>query len=117
LINPGSKSGGGTETQALENARAWLSHMRENGISDPNVVLVEDPVSANGLRWTFVFRHLLTGVGCELETHGLTDEECSAYTFHPRVYWKGSSCSTPEPLDWMAPGYVLAIMPAKDADL
>jgi hypothetical protein len=111
IINPGSQSGGGTEAQALANAREWLQRMRQNGIGDPQIVLVETPSKVNELRWGFVFRHRLTGVECELEIHGLTKQECKAYAFPPRVYWKGSSCSTPDPLDWLAPGYVLALVP------
>jgi hypothetical protein len=115
IINPGSHVGGGTEEQALQNARQWLRDMRTNGITDPNIVLVEEPVGSDELRWTFAFRHLLTEVECRLEIHGLTDLEADKPLFPPRVYWKGSSCSTPVALDWMAPGYVLAIIPEGSA--
>ena len=120
IINPGSHVAGGTEAQALANAREWLTHMRENGITDPSIVLDEQSRKHENGRWSFMFRHLLTGIERELSIHGLTEDEAKAFAARnivgarPRVYWKGSSCSDPDMLDWMAPGYVLAIIPAGD---
>ena len=50
----------------------------------------------------------MTGVIVELETHGIDDMDAYANDaiFTPRVYWKGSSCSSPDLNDWKAPGFV-----------
>lgn len=112
LFSPGSHVEGGTEAQARANALRWFANMRENGITDPQIVLDEQPRALHDGRWTFVFRHCGTGVQCELQVHGLTLDECDALLFWPRTYWRGCSSAEPSPLDWMAPGYVLAIIAA-----
>ena len=40
-----------------------------------------------------------------LDIHGFTDEECDKFMFQPKVYWNGSSCSDPEPNDWLTDKY------------
>lgn len=110
LINPGSHVEGGTEEQARENARVWHGRMVSDGIT--GVDLVEEPTGYRNGRWTFAFRHTVTGVTRELEIHGLTAAQAETYVFRPRVYWRGGSCSTPDLTDFLAIGYVLAIVPA-----
>lgn len=113
LINPGSgsipPSGEGwknTKEQARQNAEQWLANMRAEGIRD--VELLSEVAPRDG-RWSFYFRHAVTGVEVELETHGLSDEGFKAYEreriFGPRTYWHGSSTETPDVEHWAAPGY------------
>jgi hypothetical protein len=114
LINPGSgpvaNSGTGwtnTYEGALAEARRWLAQIRDEGIADVELVVPDQPVQREG-RWVFGFRHLVTGVVVELETHGI--DNMAHYTaqriFDPRVYWRGSSCASPDAADWAALGYV-----------
>lgn len=114
LINPGSHVRGGTAEQALENARDWHRRMIEQGFTD--VVLDEvprqGPPQYGSDRWTFAFRHTLTGREAELMIHGLSEGECGECgIFRPRVYWNGSSCSDPKWEDFLTDGFELAIRP------
>jgi hypothetical protein len=118
LLNPGSRIGGlpegvrNTYADALAEARRWLAQIREDGIAD--VELIEHPEQApRDGRWTFDFRHAVTGVVCSLETHGLDDVDAyeAARIFTPRIYWRGSSCSSPSLDDWAAPGFVQTFRP------
>lgn len=113
LINPGSgpvthEGNGWTNTreQARRNAERWLANMVAQGIRDVELL---NEVSIRDGRWVFYFRHAITSVEVELETHGLTDEGFEAYEreaiFGPRVYWNGSSSGTPQVDDWAAPGF------------
>jgi len=110
MINPGSHIGEPGEgwTNTLENARAeaerWLSQMRDDGICD--VELLDLAIENEG-RWTFSFRHTVTGVVVELATHGIDNVEAyeKQHTFTPRIYWNGSSTSNPELEHFAAPGF------------
>jgi hypothetical protein len=113
IINPGSgpvpRSGQGwtnTVEQARRNAEEWLDRMRADGIQDVELL---DSITIRDGRWVFYFRHAVTGVEVELETHGLTDDGYHAYEreriFGPRTYWNGSSTSAPEIEQWAAPGF------------
>jgi len=119
LINPGSHIGepGNGWTNTVEKARAeaegWLAQMRADGFAD--VELLDGCTEREG-RWVFAFRHAVTGVTVDLETHGIDGmkaymKEC---IFSPRIYWKGSSCSNPELEHFAAPGFtaVLTFIPA-----
>lgn len=109
LINPGSRVERGTLSQALRNARGWHETLTEAGIS--GVSLDPEPVRFEDGRWTFAFRHDVTGVECHLTIDGLTAEQKRRLLFWPKVYWKGSSCSEPELADWLADGFRIAIVP------
>lgn len=128
IINPGSgpvgESGAWTDTYeaALRTALEWLDEVRSRGIRDVHIVaqLHEgDPEPVEG-RWTFVFRHEVTGVEVELQTHGLDNIEAyrKRYIFDPRVYWRGDSSATPKVEDWLAPGFevVKTLRPIKARD-
>lgn len=121
-----------SEAGARAQAEGWLARMTNEGhrvdLLD-GATPVEDcrwdrkagPDGRGGIvgtgeftgRWQFTFRHQVTGVECRLETHGISDIaawEADAKAegrlrIHPRVYWNGSSCSTPELSDWSAPGF------------
>lgn len=112
LINPGSEIG--TEqrgwTNTFEGAEAeaerWLKSMHEDdGMVD--VELVRRCSTPHEGRWTFTYRHKVTGVEVKLDTHGI--DNLDAYKdkngFHPRVYWNGSSTSKPSIDDFAAPGF------------
>lgn len=114
IINPGSGAvplagEGWTNTYgvALEEAERWLGRMREDGIEDVTLD-VRDQTEREG-RWTFGFRHSVTGVVVDLVTHGIDDMkayEADGHIFGARVYWHGSSSSNPELEDWSADGFV-----------
>lgn len=110
IINPGSgpiKSGEGwtnTLSGAMTEALRWYDGMLMKGFTD--VVMLTEPEERDG-RWVFGFRHEVTGVVVELETHGIDDVEAyeKAHIFAPRVYWNGCSTSTPRLEDWKADGF------------
>jgi len=114
LINPGAHIGASTQAQGWTNTyeeakrkvREWHDRMTEEGIRDVELILPGIPVNGEG-RWTFLFRHTVTGVDVELETHGINDLDAyqRQHLFLPRVYWNGSSTSDPKPEDWAAPGF------------
>lgn len=112
LINPGSHVEGGMEDQARINAFEWLHRMREHGITDVVIDNAEPPAYSSG-RWTFIFRHTLTGRTAELCIHGLTPTEVQERTFGARVYWNGSSCSDPTWEDFLAPRFEVGIRPVQ----
>lgn len=113
LINPGSHiapdataSWTNTYERAQQEAAKWLKSMHEDdGMTDVELVH-SDPERHEG-RWTFTFRHKVTGVEAKLETHGI--DNMDAYTkqsiFTPRIYWKGSSTGDPQIEDFAAPGF------------
>jgi hypothetical protein len=114
-INPGSdmpdrSEGDGWTSNyegALAEAQRWLEAMRADGFgADVELVLPGAPLE--GCRWRFWFRHTVTGVKRDLDTHGVNNLDAyrRRHIFDPRVYWRGSSCSDPELSDWGAPGYV-----------
>ncbi|QMW06394.1 hypothetical protein [Spirosoma foliorum] len=98
LINPGSQVEGGTLEQARINAQVFLNGIHDQGMKE--VFIDPDPVCADG-RWTFIFRHPVTGKTAILKTHGLTDEESRNQFFVPRIYWNGSSTADPEIKDFL----------------
>lgn len=103
IINPGSEVRKGSFKQAMENAKTnWLNHINK---LFPEVVMSEEENYDNDGRWRFNFTHTVTGKTCILDIHGLTNEECSKLIFQPKVYWNGSSCSSPEPDDWAVGNY------------
>jgi hypothetical protein len=115
IINPGSgpiHSAAGTgwtnsEGVARATALGWWERMRADGIA--HLELRADVEERDG-RWVFGFRHTVTGVVVELETHGIDDEEAyrrDGHIFSPRVYWNGSSSTDPKVEDWAAPGFDL----------
>lgn len=114
IVNPGSgpvpESGEGwanTYEGAYGWAIYWLGLIHEQAATDVELL---NPGTPNGDgRWKFGFRHPVTGVVVELDTHGIPFEQIAAYEkerlFAPRIYWNGSSCSDPELEDWAAPGF------------
>jgi hypothetical protein len=115
LINPGSRiseneGDGWTNTYegAIAEAGRWHQRMVDDGFGqDVELLLQDDPIERDG-RWVFQFRHRVTGVVVELETHGIDDIDAymRRHIFGARVYWNGSSCSNPQLDDWAAPGFV-----------
>jgi hypothetical protein len=115
IINPGSHINPppvdaewtNTYAEARAQAEEWLANIRSEGIADIEIV-AEDQTEHEG-RWRFTFRHRLTGVGVELETHGIDDMDAyrRRHLYPPRVYWNGSSCADPELSNWAAPGWVM----------
>jgi hypothetical protein len=116
IFNPGSdipepgKDDGWTNTyeEAVRIAREWLARMCAHGLGD--IVLLEGkafrpPVDG---RWTFTYRHIVTGVEATLETHGIAPEDAfrKQNLFSPRQYWNGSSSSDPCLDDFTALGFV-----------
>lgn len=113
LINPGSHiqpaRDGWTNTFAKAQAEAqrWLKSMHEDdGLTDVELLPAEDAPEEG--RWAFYFRHKVTGVKVRLDTHGIDnmDAYVKRAVFTPRVYWNGSSCSSPCLDDFAAPGFV-----------
>lgn len=124
IINPGSRLGdaqaadGWTNTYATARAAAeeWLAKMNAEGIADIEMVAA-DEAEREG-RWRFMFRHTVTGVEVDLETHGIDDVAAyeRQHIFAPRVYWGGSSSGNPEMSDFAAPGYVMTFRPTEIPD-
>lgn len=113
IMNPGSRipanAGEGwtnTYEHAVAEAQRWLDELRGDGITDVELIL---PGRESEGRWVFGFRHTVTGVVVNLETHGIDDVKAyeKEKVFTPRVYWNGSSCSNPSVEDWGAPGFVV----------
>jgi hypothetical protein len=110
IINPGSRIGkpgnGWTNTAAtaLAHAKDWLTRMHAEGMAD--VELLDGEIEREG-RWTFTFRHAVTGKTVELEMHGIDDVPAyeREHIFAPRVYWNGSSTANPELDDFATPGF------------
>lgn len=110
LINPGSHIGEPGEgwTNTCETARAeaerWLAEMHESGMAD--VELLDGSTEREG-RWTFTFRHKVTGTVVELETHGIDDVQAyeRQHVFCPRIYWNGSSTANPKLEHFKAEGF------------
>lgn len=113
LINPGSRIGtpgqgwANTYETALASARQWLETMHAEGLTDVEL-LPSTPAEANDGRWRFQFRHKVTGTVVDLETHGIDrlDTYEKQHVCTPRVYWNGSSTSSPDLEDFAADGYV-----------
>lgn len=114
LINPGSgpvPTSGEGWTNTYEGAYGWATYwlglIHEQAATD--VVLLNPGTPSGDGRWTFRFRHPVTGVEVELVTHGIPFEQIPAYEkerlFAPRIYWNGSSCSEPVLQDWAADGF------------
>lgn len=112
FINPGSgpiaDSGEGGWTNTVEHARLaahrWLRILRREGFHDVEIVGERD---AGDGRWVFRFRHAITGVTVDLDTHGIDDMDAylKERIFSPRTYWNGGSSSDPCLEDWAAPGF------------
>jgi hypothetical protein len=112
LINPGSggvPAAGHCWTNTVEEARReaerWLRRIREDGIT--HVTLLPEVLREEEGRWTFGFRHDVTGVVVELETPGIDNLEAyrKERIFYPRIYWRGSSSSEPRVEHWAADGF------------
>lgn len=126
LINSGSRVGAAVDAQGWTNtpagaraaAETWLAKMRAEGIADVELLDVDPARQQDNGRWLFEFRHTVTGVVAELETHGIDDLDAyrRQHKFEPRVYWRGSSSSTPELSDFAAPGYVATFRVGGDQD-
>ena len=111
IINAGSgaipEAGDGwtnSHEGAVAHAREWHDRMIADGIQDVDLLLPGTPVAG---RWVFGFRHRVTGVTVDLETHGIDD--IVAYErdriFAPKIYWNGSSVGEPDVADWLADGF------------
>jgi hypothetical protein len=106
VINAGSgsveESGKGwtnTQARAEQDAREWLVWMHREGLRD--VALLPGCAELDDGRWSFTFKHAVTGVEVRLDTHGIDDLD--AYMreriFPPRQYWNGSSTPVGPRLD------------------
>lgn len=124
IINPGSgpvadAGTGWTNTQdgAFAEARRWHDRMKADGFGHDVELLDLDPHrqghSNQEGRWLFEFRHKVTGVVVELETHGVDNIEAymKERVFAPRVYWNGSSCSSPALEQFAAAGFTQTYRP------
>jgi hypothetical protein len=87
IINAGCENKGGTFEQAKINAEEWLKSIHEEGFLEVEMSFVEQHKDG------------------DLEIHGFTKEECQKFTFHPRVYWNGSSTADPKIENWLADGF------------
>lgn len=115
IINPGSgavpAAGNGwtnTYDRALAEAKRWLERMHDDGLTD--VVLEEPGIAGDDGRWSFRFRHSVTGTACVLRTHGVDNAQAykdDGYIFGlPRQYWCGSSSADPKLADWQTDGWL-----------
>lgn len=100
IINPGSENRGGTLEEARIIAKEYLDQIHKEGYTEVEMTELEHDDYFN-----FLFKHKVTGKGVELNTHGFTREECEEFMFTPRIYWNGSSCSSPKIEDWLTDGY------------
>lgn len=109
IINPGSRvpdRPANLYSVALDTAQHWLTRMQQEF---PEVVMLDPPAEdqIDDGRWTFVFRHQVTGVEVELCTHGITEAEADRAGLifgSPRIYWNGWSSCEPSPADWLPSG-------------
>lgn len=106
IINPGSEYKGGTLEQAEENAKEWLKSIHDEGFPEVEMIFIEQYDKGNFL---FHFKHPVTNKVATLEIHGFTEEQCTKFVFHPRVYWNGSSTSNPKVEDWLEEGFYFKI--------
>lgn len=106
IINPGSENKGGTLKQAKINADEWLKCVHDEGFLEVEMKYVEQYKDGNFL---FEFKHTITQKVATLEIHGFTKEECEKFMFHPRVYWNGSSSSSPDIEDWLTDEFTYRI--------
>jgi hypothetical protein len=100
-----------TYETALKIANKWLGTMRDEGIQ--GVRLVDESEEERNVaagKWSFTFKHAVTGTEVKFETHGI--DNVTLYTrvnvFSPRQYWNGSSIAEPEAKDFAAPGFRMA---------
>jgi hypothetical protein len=105
IINPGSHippNIPNTYERAQAYAQEWLEKMIKEGFGDIEMVSTGE---CHEGRWTFIFRHLVTRVQVRLDQHGI--ESTEDFICPPRVYWNGSSSSSPQIDDFAAKGYVM----------
>jgi hypothetical protein len=109
-----------TKETAIKRAGDWFKIMVEEGFTD--VELLEDieycsPVDEEVVeRWSFTFRHRITGVEVELLMHGIDNIHDYVQFFPlPDVYWNGVSDLDPRLEDFAAPGFV-PVMTYRKAD-
>jgi hypothetical protein len=102
ILNPGSKTKGGTFEQAEKNAKKWLESIYQNGFLEVEMSFSKKEEDGN---FIFNFKHNVTRKIVQLEIHGFTDKECEEFLFYPRVYWNGSSCADPKTEDWLEDGF------------
>ena len=102
IINAGSENKGGTFEQAKINAEKWLKNIHEEGFLEVEMTFVQLYEDGD---FQFDFKHKITQKVVSLVIHGFTEEECQKFTFHPRVYWNGSSTADPKIEDWLNEGF------------
>lgn len=102
LINAGSENKGGTFKQAKINALDWLKIVHEEGFLEVEMSFVKQHKDGD---FQFDFKHNVTQKVVSLQIHGFTKKECKKFTFHPRVYWNGSSTADPKIEDWLTDGF------------
>lgn len=113
IINPGwnvAAGEGWTNSFAEAQAEAvrWLAKLHADGMTDVRMLDDTSEEDEHEGRWTFRFRHTITGTVVELETHGIdnADAYCRQHIMTPRVYWRGSSSAEPVLEDFAAPGFI-----------
>jgi hypothetical protein len=107
IINPSSSIVGGTYEDARKEAERLLQCIKASGITD--VELLDEYTYRNDY-WTFTYRHKITGKTGTWELTGLEQNyKEKGFTFHPRIFWNGSSCSSPEWKDFLTPEYELTV--------
>lgn len=114
IINPGAHIStvqqGWTNTyaEARKEAELWLSSMHSDyGFMDVELLTTDTEKEENEGRWTFTFKHNVTGVEITFMTPGIDNyqEFLKQNIFGARVYWNGSSSAYPELEDFAAPGF------------
>ena len=110
IINPGSNTLGDTYENARKEAERLLANMLEEGITD--IELLEEYRTDEQGRFTFTYRHRVTGKTGEWDITGLewdNEWEKRGFMFPPRMYWNGSSVGNPEWKDFLTDEYELKV--------
>jgi hypothetical protein len=108
IINPGSENKGGTLEQAKLNAAKWLKSIHAEGFKEVEMKFIEQYPDGGNFRFDFV--HKVTKKVAILEIHGFDKKQCEKFTFHPRVYWQGSSTADPKIEDWLGDGFTFRVV-------
>ncbi len=107
IINPGSEVKGGTYEDARKEAERLLQCMKDNEITD--VILLDDYTENDGM-FLFTYQHTITKKTGTWEVSGLEHNyKEKGFIFSPRIYWNGSSCSSPEWKDFLTDEYELTV--------
>ena len=108
IINPGSDVVGGKVEDAIKEAERLLQCIKDDGIT--GVGLLREYKKTEDGRYIFKYRHEITGRVGEWCVTGLEDNwRGRGFMFQPRIYWNGSSCSSPEWKDFLTGEYEITV--------